>query len=69
LLGQGAEQVAAGLFGPVGARLDQAAGGDDADLHIGAHDDEAVIALGRRKLDVGDLLGLNAAAQADGGGT
>jgi hypothetical protein len=50
------------LFGPVGARLDHAAGGERADLNVGAHHDEAVIALRRLEFDVGHLPRLHAAS-------
>ena len=57
------QQVGAGLLGPVGARLDQAAGGEQADADVGPHHDQAVIALRRLELDVGDLAGLDAGGE------
>jgi hypothetical protein len=57
----------AGGFGPVGARLNHAAGGDDADGDVGPHDQQFVIALGRRELDIGILLGLDAGRERQRG--
>ena len=54
------DDAGARLLGPVGARLDHAAGGQRTDGHVGAEHQELVIALRRRELDVGILLRLHA---------
>ena len=60
---QRGEQVGPRLLGPVGARLDHAAGGHRSDADVGPHHQQLVIALRRRELDVGILAGLDAARE------
>ena len=69
LRAQRGDEIGARLLGPVGARLDHAAGGDRADRHVGAHHEQFVIALRRRELEVGKLARLDAAGErsADAG--
>jgi hypothetical protein len=64
LLGaQRIDDAAARLVGPVGARLDHAAGCQRADGDVRPEDEQLVIALRRRELQVGILLGLHASGQ------
>ena len=51
------EQLGAGLLGPFGIGLHQAAGGDGSDLDDRTHHDQVIIALRRRELDIGIVGG------------
>ena len=57
------DEMGAGLLGPFGIGLDQAAGGDGSDLDDRAHDDQVIVALRRGELDIGILAGLDTAAE------
>src|SRR6185437_3241955 len=66
LLGaQGGDDVGARFLGPFGARLDHPASRQRPYRDVGAKHEEPVIALRRRELDVGELPGLDAAAERD----
>ena len=57
LRAQRLDDAAAGLLGPVGARLDHAAGGQRADGYVGAENEQFVVARRRGELHVGDTAG------------
>jgi len=68
LRAQRSDDVGARLLGPLGARLDHAAGGQRADRHVGPKHQKLVFALRQSELDVGILPRLHASAERHGGG-
>ena len=60
------DDAVACLVGPVGARLDHAAGGQRADGDVRAEHQQLVVAARRGELDVGELARLDAAGEHAG---